>query len=47
MSTHPKLNNDPELLKIKIKDDQIQVLKKNTEKHDHENKMKSPKIDNE
>ena len=41
------MNNDPELLKIKTKDDEIKDLKYKTEKHDHENTLKSPKIDNE
>ena len=47
MSTYPNLNNDPELLKIKTKDDEIKDLKYETEKHDHENILKSLKIDNE
>ena len=36
MSTYPSLNNDPELLKIKTKDDEMNDLKYRTEKHDHE-----------
>ena len=47
MSTYPSLNNDPELLKIKTKDDEIKDLKHKSEKHDHENILKSLKIDNE
>ena len=47
MSTYPNLNNEPELLKIKTRDDEIKNLKNQTEKHDHENILKSPKIDNE
>ena len=47
MSTYPNLNNDPELLKIKTKDDEIEDLKERTEKHDHENSLKSLNIDNE
>ena len=47
MSTYPNLNNEPELLKIKTRDDEIKSLKYQTEKHDHENILKSPKIDNE
>ena len=47
MSTHPSLNNDPELLKIKTKDDENKDLKYKIEKHDHENILKSLKIDNE
>ena len=37
MSTYPSLKNDPELLKIKAKDDEIKDLEYRTEKHDHEN----------
>ena len=47
MSTNPNMNNDPELLKIKTKDEEIKDLKYKTEKHDHENILKSLKIDNE
>ena len=47
MSTYPNLNNDPELLKIKTKDDAIKDLKYKTQKHDHENFLKSLEIDNE
>ena len=35
------------MLKIKTKDDEIKDLKYKTEKHDHENILKSLKIDNE
>ena len=45
--TYPNINNEPELLKLKTRDDEIKVLKYQTEKHDHENILKSPKIDNE
>ena len=41
------MSNDPELLKIKTKDDEIKDLKYRTEKHGHENILKSPKIDND
>ena len=41
------MNNEPELLKIKTRDDEIKNLKNQTEKHDHENVLKSLKIDNE
>ena len=44
--TYPNLNNDPELLKIKTKHDQLNELQYRTEKHDHENIIKSLKIDN-
>ena len=47
MSTYPNLNNEPELFKIKTRDDEIKNLKYQTEKHDHENIFKSLKIDNE
>ena len=47
MSTYPDLKNEPELLKIKTRDDEIKNLKYQTEKHDHENILKSPKSDNE
>ena len=43
---HPNTNGDPEVLK-KTKDDQLKELQNKTEKHDHENILKSPKIDNE
>ena len=46
---YPNLNwsGDPEKLKIKTKDDAIEELNYRTEKHDHENILTSPKIDNE
>ena len=44
---YPSLNNDPELLKIKTKDDQLKELQYRTEKHDYENILKSLKADNE
>ena len=46
MTTHPNLNNDPELLKIKTRHDEIKNPKYQTEKHGHENILKSLKIDN-
>ena len=39
--------DDVEILKIKTKDDQLKELQYKTEKHDHENLLKSLKIDNE
>ena len=45
MSNYPDLKNEPELLKIKTRDDEIKNLKYQTEKHDHENILKSLKID--
>ena len=47
MSTYPDLKNEPELLKIKTRDDEIKNLKYQSEKHDHENILKSLKVDNE
>ena len=47
MSGYPDLKNEPELLKIKTRDDEIKTLKYQTEKHDHENILKSLKVDNE
>ena len=41
------MNNDPELLKLKTKDDEIKDLKYKSEKHDHENILKSLKIGKE
>ena len=45
--TYPYINIEPELLKSKTRDDEIKNLKYQTEKHDHENILKSLKIDNE
>ena len=47
MSTNPKLNNEPELLKIKTKDDQLKELQYKTGKNDFQNILKSIKNDNE
>ena len=48
MSVYPTLKTDDvELLKIKTKDDQLKDLQYRTEKHDHENILKSLKSDNE
>ena len=47
MTTYPDLKNEPELLKNKTRDDEIKILKYQTEKHDHENILKSLKNDNE
>ena len=48
MSGYPNLKTDDvELLKIKTKADQIEELQYKTEKHDHENILKSLKEDNE
>ena len=47
MSTYPNVNNEPQLLKIKTRDDEIRNLNYQTEKHDHENILKSLKIDND
>ena len=47
MTNYPNLNIEPELLKIKTRDDEIKNLKYQTEKHDHENILKELKINNE
>ena len=47
MNTYPILINEPELLKIKTRDDEIENLKNQTEKHYHENLLNSLKFDNE
>ena len=47
MSTNPYLKNEPELLKITTRDDEIKHLKYQTEKHDHQNILKPLKIDND
>ena len=47
MTTYPNINIEPELLKVKICDDETKYLKYPAETHDHENRFKSPKIDNE
>ena len=47
MNNYPDLKNEPELLKIRTRDDEIKNLKYQTEKHDHENILKSLKVDNE
>ena len=41
------MNNEPQVLKIKTRDDEIRNLKYQTERHDHENISKSLKIDSE
>ena len=45
--TDPNINNEADLLKIETRDDEVKKLKYPTEKHDHENILKSLKIDNE
>ena len=47
MTTYPNLNNEPELLKIRSKDDQLKELQYKTEKHDFEKILKSLKNENE
>ena len=47
MSKNPKLNNEPELLKTKTRDDEIKSLRHQTEEHDHENILKPLEIDKE
>ena len=45
MSTYPNLKHEPEIFKIKTRNDEFQNLKHQTEKQDHENKLKSLKVD--
>ena len=47
MTNYLDLKNEPELLKTKMRDHEIKNIKYQTEKHDHENILKSLKIDNE
>ena len=47
MSGYPDSKNEPELLRKKTRDDEIKILKYQTEKHNHENILKSLKADNE
>ena len=47
MTTYPELKKEPELLKMKTRDDEIKNLKYQTEKHDHESILKSLEIDND
>ena len=47
MSTYPNINNEPELLKIKRRDDDVNNLHHQSERHDYENLLKSPKNYNE
>ena len=46
MTTYPDIKNEPELLKVRTRDEEIKTLKYQTEKHDHENILKSLKNDN-
>ena len=43
---YPKLNGDPELLKLRTEDGDIRELTYKREKHDYENTLVSLKIDN-
>ena len=48
MSTYPNLKqSETTLLKLKTRDHEVKNLKYQTEKLDHEEILKSPKIDNE
>ena len=47
MTTYPDLKSEPELLKIKTQADEIKNLNYQTERYDHENILKSLKVDNE
>ena len=47
MITYPNITNEPELLKIKTKDDETKSLKYQAKKDDYENILKNLKADNE
>ena len=47
MTAYPNLYIEPEVLKTKTRDVEIKNLKYQTEKHDHENILKTLKIDND
>ena len=47
MRGFPNLYSEPELLKIKTRDDEMKELRYKTEKHDHEKNLESLKNDNE
>ena len=47
MTNYLNLNNGPEFLKIRTRDDVIKGVKYQTKKHDHEKILKSLKNDNE
>ena len=47
MTNYPDLIKEPELLKIKPRDDETKKLKNQTEKHDHEKILNSLEIENE
>ena len=44
---HPNITQEPELMKIKTRDDEVKTLKYQTEKHDHGKILQSLKNDNE
>ena len=46
MTTYPDLKNEPEFLKIKTRNDEMKNSKNQTERHNHENVLKSLKADN-
>ena len=47
MSTYPNIYNEPEFPEIKTRNDEVKESKHQSEKHDFENILKSPKNDNE
>ena len=47
MSTYPNLINEPELLKIKTRDDEVKEWEYKTEKQDYENILRNLKADKE
>ena len=47
MTIYANLNNEPEMLKMKTRDDESKNLTYQTGKYNHENTLDSLKIDNE
>ena len=47
MSGYPDIKNEPELLKLRTRGDEMKNLKYQTERHNHENILKSLKVDND
>ena len=45
MNKNTDMSNEPELLKIRARDDEIENLKYRTGKHDHENILQSLKVE--
>ena len=47
MTNYPNLNNEPAMLKMQTRDDEIKNIEYQSEKHDHQDILKSCDIDNE